>query len=119
MASRCRFALPAVLAGLIGLGAGVPALAAGSRPRLAPETPAQLIAAVLAHRSTPLSGGVAWTPDLGLPSLSSLQGGAQGLPTAGAFDPTSLLTTPQTFSVWVNGSEERIASARNAPTPPR
>ncbi len=111
MASRRRFALPAVLAGVIGLGAGMPALAAGSRPRLAPETPAQLIAAVLAHRSTPLSGGVAWTPDLGLPSLSSLQGGGQGLPAAGAFDPTSLLTTPQTFSVWVNGSEERIAAS--------
>ncbi|MHB8504409.1 MAG: hypothetical protein ACYDEN_01590, partial [Acidimicrobiales bacterium] len=111
MASHRRFAVPAVLAGLIGLGAGVPALAAGSHPRLATETPAQLVATVLADRTTALSGGVAWTPDLGLPSLAALEGGGQGVPSAGGFDPTSLLTTAQDFTVWVNGTDERVASS--------
>lgn len=107
MASRRRFALPAVLAGAIAVGAAVPALAAGSRPNLATVTPQRLVEQVLSDHTTALSGVVTWTPDLGLPSLSALTGG-QGVPSAGAFDPTTLLTTAQSFHVWIDGSEERI-----------
>lgn len=110
MPTRRRFALPVLFAGLIGVGASAPALASGSHPHLPRESAQQLVAGVLAGRTSAVSGSLAWSPDLGLPSLSGLTTGGQGVPSSTGVDPTSLLTTSQTFRLWVDGSKERIAT---------
>lgn len=110
MPTRRRFALPVLFAGLIGVGASAPALASGSHPHLPRESARQLVAGVLAGRTSAVSGSLAWSPDLGLPSLSGLTTGGQGVPSSTGIDPTSLLTTSQTFRLWVDGSKERLAT---------
>lgn len=81
---RMRWLVPpvmaAVLVGVVGL---VPRLAgAQGRPKLAPLSPAALIAKVEAAKVSALSGTVEFKPDLGLPNLSSL--GAMGGGTTGS-----------------------------------
>lgn len=105
-----RFAAPVLVAGLVGVGAAVPALASGGRPRLPAESAAQIVAGVLDSHVPAVSGTVKWVPGLGLPSLSGLTSGGQGVPTAGGLDPTSLLSTAQSFRLWVDGSDERLAT---------
>lgn len=105
-----RFAAPVLVAGLVGVGAAVPALASGGRPRLPAESAAQIVAGVLGSRVAAVSGSVEWRPDLGIPSLAGPGSAGQGVPTAGGLDPTGLLSGAQSFRLWVDGSEERLAT---------
>lgn len=109
MARSRRFAAPVLVAGLIGVGAAVPALASGSRPQLPKESARQLVTGILDNHTGSVSGRVAWRPDLGLPSLGGLTD-AQGVPSSSGLDPTSLLSTTQTFRLWVDGRRERLAT---------
>jgi hypothetical protein len=108
--SRIRFAAPVLVAGLVGLGAAVPAFASGGRPRLPAESADQIVAGVLDSHVPAVSGTIRWDPALGLPSLSGLGSAGQGVPSAGGLDPTSLLSTAQSFRLWVDGSDERLAT---------
>lgn len=110
MRSRLRFAAPVLVAGLVGVGAAVPTFGSGARPHLAAGSAGQLVAGVLDSHVPAVSGRVRWEPDLGLPSLSGLTSGGQGVPTAGGLDPTSLLTSAQSFRLWADGTDERLAT---------
>ncbi len=129
---RVRWLVPpvvaAVLVGVVGL---VPHLAgAQARPKLAPLTPAALIAKVETAKVSALSGTVQLTPNLGLPNLSSLgvsdsggSGAAGGSGAGKSGEPgasgsaislvTSLLTAPQTAQVFYDGPDHvRVAVAQ-------
>ncbi len=129
--ARLRWLVPpvvaAVLVGVVGL---VPRLAgAQGRPKLAPLSPAALIAKVQtdAPKVSALTGTVQWKPNLGLPDLSGLTSagsgsggsGSGGSGSGGAGSAavtslaTSLLTAPQTAQVFVDGPDHlRIAVAQ-------
>ena len=98
-----------LVAGLIGAGAAVPAVASGSEPVLAAQSPQQLVSEILGARPAAVSGSLEWAPDLGLPSLGELTSGGQGIPSAGGIDPTGLLGSDQSLRLWADGSDERVA----------
>lgn len=114
LSARRRFAVPAVLAGLIALGSAVPGVQASASPELPRLTPAALLTKMLGARVSAFSGTVAWTADLGLPSIGALTSGAgQGVPSSSGFAPSSLLSGTQRFRVWADGSSrQRVASLR-------
>ncbi len=117
--------MAAVLIGVVGL---VPRLAgAQGRPKLAPLSPAALIAKVETSRVGGLSGTVQLTPNLGLPDLGALSGadaggsgdsgvrksGGSGAAGSATSLVTSLLTAPQTAQVFYDGPDHvRVALAQ-------
>src|SRR5579875_3108036 len=108
---RARFAAPFVIAGLVAAGAAIPTVGASAAPRLPSLTPRQLVTKVLDQHVTAFSGRVQWSPDLGLPSLGSLTDGAgQNGPVATPWTASSLLSSAQTFSIWVDGDRQRVAA---------
>ncbi|MDA8062650.1 MAG: hypothetical protein M0T80_09535 [Actinomycetota bacterium] len=109
MRSSLRFAAPVFVAGLIGAGAAVPAVASGSQPVLAAQSPQQLVSEILGARPAAVSGSLEWAPDLGLPSLGELASGGQGIPSAGGIGLTGLLGSDQSLRLWADGSDERVA----------
>ncbi|HEV3289288.1 MAG TPA: DUF2092 domain-containing protein [Streptosporangiaceae bacterium] len=93
---RWRWAVPAAGPVVIGLIAGAligSASAAPAAPVLAPRTPGQLLADIGASDHTELTGTVAGTASLGLPSLPSSLGNS------------SLLAGSHTVRVWFAGPE--------------
>jgi outer membrane lipoprotein-sorting protein len=102
------------VAGVIAVGAAVPALSASAAPRLPARSAASLVAAALHPRVHAFSGSVTWSPDLGLPALGGLTSGeGQGVPSGSAMPTaTSLLTGAETFQVWVDGANlQRVATS--------
>jgi hypothetical protein len=110
---RLRYVAPFAVAGLVAAGATVPSLDAGASPRLPSLGPAALVAKVLRSHVSAFSGNVAWTANLGLPSLGELTSGAgQDVPAGSAFSPTSLLSGTHDFTLWVDGARrQRVAAA--------
>lgn len=111
MRSKVRFAAPVVVAGLIGLGAWIPAEASASTPSLPAISAAQLIAKAETAKISAYSATLQWSARLGLPSLSALtSGGGQSVATSTGLNPTSLLSGTHKLEVWVNGARrQRLA----------
>lgn len=105
-----RFAAPVAVAGVIGLGATLPGLAAGATvPKLAPISAATLLADVQGAHAMPMSGSVTWTANLGLPSISGLtSAGGQQISDSTGVNPTTLLSGTHTVNVWADGSKARL-----------
>jgi len=98
---RSRWLVPVVLAGVIGLMALVPTLAAGAQsPSLAPITPQALLEKVQAAHVDGLSGTIELTTNLGLPDLSALSGAVSG--DRGGFNPVDLLAGMHSAQVWAS-----------------
>jgi outer membrane lipoprotein-sorting protein len=104
---RLRWAVPVVVAAVIGLIAVIPTLSAGATPSLAPLTPEQLLVKVQQSHVEALSGGVTLTTNLGIPNLSNL-GDVTGQ--GSGFNPVDLLSGSHQFQVWVDGPDrQRVA----------
>lgn len=104
MSSKARWAVPAGAAvAVVGLFAGPPLLASAGSSGLPAITPQELVAAVASHQSQALSGTVAYTARLGLPSLPL--GSASD-----SADPTNLLSGTTTMRVWTDGQERSRVS---------
>lgn len=97
---------------MVAAVSAVPALSASAAPSLPPISAQSLVAKVLANRTSVFSGSFKWSPDLGIPSVSGLTGGGGQAPSSGSgFSPSSLISTPSDFQVWVDGSSrQRIAA---------
>lgn len=110
-----RFAAPVVVAGLIGLGAWLPAEASAATPSLPSMSAAKLLAKAETSKVSAFSGKLQWSAHLGLPSLSALtSGGGQSVTTSTGLNPTALLSGTHTVDVWVNGpQEQRLALPSN------
>jgi outer membrane lipoprotein-sorting protein len=114
-----RYFLPVGVAGLIAIGTAIPTLASASAatPALSALSAQQLIVKAEQAKVAGLSGTVKWSPNLGLPDLSSLTSGDGQSVSSGGFDPTSLLTTGYRFKVWAAGpTKQRIALAPSSLT---
>ncbi len=110
-----RFAVPVLVAGLIGLGAWLPRMDAAAAPKLPAISASKLLTKVASEHVSHLSGTVGWTANLGLPSLSSLtSGGGQTVSSGSGFDPTSLLSGTQHFNVWIGGANRQRISAQGS-----
>jgi outer membrane lipoprotein-sorting protein len=105
---RLRWAAPAVVAAAIAAAALTSNVAANAsgQPKLAPQTAAELLAAVEQASPPGLSGTVVETAKLGLPSLPDI-GGSGG---SSDLSLQNLITGSHTMRVWYAGAErQRLA----------
>jgi hypothetical protein len=115
MPKRARYAVPVVIAAVIGGLALGPALSGASSPPSLPSQSAQQLLVAVAEAHVPaLSGTLSWTADLGLSDLSTLeselgQGGGGGGGDSSAFDPLSLLSGTYDIDVWLGVHAEHLA----------
>jgi outer membrane lipoprotein-sorting protein len=101
MRRRLRFIAPVAVAAAIGLGAWIPTLPAAASPNLPSLSVNQLIAMAEQPSVSGFTGSVDWTANLGLPSLSSLTGGAGE---SSGFTWTDLLSGSHQIKVWDGGA---------------
>jgi outer membrane lipoprotein-sorting protein len=108
---RARFAAPVAVLAAVGVAAVVPTLSGASAPpNLPAQSAQQLVADVVAAKAPQLSGGLAWTANLGLSDLSSLEAGAgQSGGSGNGFDPLSLLSGNYQLKLWLGAKAEHIA----------
>jgi hypothetical protein len=101
-----RYAVPAAIVAAIAAGVFVPTISgASSPPDLPAQSAEQLLADVAVATVPPLSGSVAWTPNLGLNDLSSLEAGAGQGGSSSGFDPLALLSGDWQVNVWLDGGQ--------------
>ena len=108
---RARYAVPAAVLAVVGIGAFVPTLSGASAPPDLPaQTAQQLVADMAAAKAPQLTGAVTWTANLGLSDLSSLEAGAgQEGGSGNGFDPLTLLSGNYHFNVWLGAKAEHIS----------
>lgn len=109
-----RLTAPLAVAASIGLGAvASPMLSAAAAPRLAPVSPVELVADVMASHVGAFWGVVRWNAGLGLPSLAGAEAG-QAPSQAAGFNPASLLSGSHQVRVWYGGpTRQRLALSRS------
>lgn len=126
-----RYGVPVVVAGVIALGAGLPALSSASVPSgLAPTSVKQVLTDVFSAKAPQLSGSLTWTANLGLSGLSSLQqqfgsssssaapgsGSGSSDNSAAGFNPLSLLGGTFNIDVWLDGNHAQHLALIEPPT---
>jgi hypothetical protein len=109
-ARRLRLLVPvAVLAVLLFAGL-LESFSASAVPDLAPLTPQQLIAKVQQTKVQQFSGTIELATSLGIPNVSSLQGG----PPVAGFNPADLLSGTHRADVAVDGPDRQRLSMKGA-----
>lgn len=101
---RVVWVVPAIVVGAVAAGALIASSgASGTTPNLAPRTPAQLLTAIGTSASTALSGTIAQSSALGLPSLP-------GDDSTASLSWQSYLAGSHSIRVWADGiDKQRLA----------
>lgn len=104
--SKARYGVPLVVVLGVAAAGATPALSGASAPPSLPAiTAQQLLADIAAAKAPALTGTLAWSANLGLSGLQSLQtelGGDQA--SSAGFNPASLLAGNYTLNVWLDGT---------------
>jgi outer membrane lipoprotein-sorting protein len=99
-----------VAAAALAVGGGTIATSATAEPTLPKKSPQQLLTAVAGAKTDGLSGTVAETANLGLPSLPGLQNQNPNQGAKSSSDFSALLSGKHTLKVWTAGKDKsRVA----------